>query len=817
MTRRAWGDWSPVRLWNQYRRIPLKITAGLTILGIAGLVWMWAMPPLHHADLSPGAITGIERRAFTAPIPPPRGMVAVFFQFDRDSATAPTVSKLHLYENGRALGPAHAARGDISALGAGRYAHWDDHLVFSTSDNSDPRSNGRNYRVDAPLSPRFRLQAIAMALLLAGGVGAVASLAPRAAAFARKTSWTGAGVCFGAGVLALAIGYTAGSPRLRTTSLVLLFLGVSWALIASGLTRQQILQQAFDGSRVDRLPRWAVFVWIVSGVSAALAIYMTMLLRAASPGLGLAGYFQVSDASGYWDCANQFIDDGAVSDWCHRRPVYSLFLSGAAIVGGRNLELVLMFQAALVGICTLLFAREVARWLGLVAGLFVCVTVALYAWTFVFGQTMTEVLGLSLGLISGAMLLRAGDTRSFPLALFGLFLLSAALLVRPGGLFVLPLAALWAGLLRGTRPLPFIVGVALAGLSIAAGFVLNMGAIAAVGGDPALANANFPQTLYGLSVGRDWSSLIADHPDLVAETRETVREAYRLAFENIRAHPGVFLNSLKDNLLAYLDSPWYRELVPLSLLRQVIVLAGIIVAGIASRRSLRAALVLSFAAGELMSSVLLTRDATVRVWAATAPLAEAAVAALLIVMLARWALRRHLIWELPGNDESPSGRSWDKALLSTGSVAFALILVALSPLRLVLRTPEFASAPSCGSNLRSVVVNTSASAWLAITERAGARTSASHQVSRQAIAGNFPSGSWVAESVSRLADVQLIRAIEVGPGLGAPTPLYAPSDLDLPRAASVALCVDDTDKLDIASAGYSRIVLVRAAEAPSLP
>jgi hypothetical protein len=784
---------------------------------MAGLIWMWAMPPLHRVALSPAAITGVEGKAFAAPMPSPEGPVAVFFQFDRDSATAPVASRLQLYEDGRALGPAHAERDDISALGAGRYSHWEDHLRFSTSDNSDPRVNGRSYRVEAPLTPRFRLQAIALALLLAGGVGAAASLAPGAFALARKTSWTGAGACLGAGVVALAISFAAGSPLLRMASLVLLFFGVSWMFVASGITQQQVLRQAFDGSRLDRLPRWAVFIWIAAGALAALAIYLMMLLRAASPGLGLAGYFQVSDASGYWDCANQLIDDGAVSDWCHRRPVYSLFLSGAAIFGGRNLELVLMFQAALVGVCALLFAREIARWLGAAACLFVCVTIALYSWTFIVGQTMTEVLGLSLGLISGALLLRAGELRSFPLALSGLFMLTMALLVRPGALLVLPLVALWAGAQNGTRPLPFIIGVVFAGFTIAAGFALNNVAIAVVGGDPALANANFPQTLYGLSVGKDWSSLVADHPDLVVETRENVQEAYRLAFENIRANPGVFLNSLKDNVLAYFNSPWYRELVPMSLLRQLIVLAGIVAAAVASRRSWRAALVLSFALGEVVSGALLTRDATVRVWAATGALAEAAAVALLIVMFARWALRERLPFE-PLETDSPSSRRWDRAVLSTSAVALVLILAPLTPLRMTLRAPELQGTQACGANLRSVVVNTSASQWITITEQAAAGQPAPpHRVLRRSVVDNFPEGSWITESVGKLGDVQLMRAIEVGPGLGQPAPLYAPADLVLPRGSSVALCVNDADKIEVASVPYSRIVAIGAATDPAKP
>lgn len=61
---------------------------------------------------------------------------------DRDSASA-----LRLFENGREIGPAHASHSEIRQLGAGRYSHWGNQLYFSTSDNSDPRTNGRRYTV----------------------------------------------------------------------------------------------------------------------------------------------------------------------------------------------------------------------------------------------------------------------------------------------------------------------------------------------------------------------------------------------------------------------------------------------------------------------------------------------------------------------------------------------------------------------------------------------------------------------------------------------------------------------------------------------
>jgi hypothetical protein len=59
-------------------------------------------------------------------------------------------SPVLLYENDRLLGPAHSIHDDIAKIGLGRYSHWEKGMVFSTSDNSNPSTNGRSYWVVLP-------------------------------------------------------------------------------------------------------------------------------------------------------------------------------------------------------------------------------------------------------------------------------------------------------------------------------------------------------------------------------------------------------------------------------------------------------------------------------------------------------------------------------------------------------------------------------------------------------------------------------------------------------------------------------------------
>lgn len=62
-----------------------------------------------------------------------------------DTVAEPKRSTIMLYENGVPLGFAHAPHAHIEQLGGGRYSHWGDQLLFSTTDHSDPTTNGRAY------------------------------------------------------------------------------------------------------------------------------------------------------------------------------------------------------------------------------------------------------------------------------------------------------------------------------------------------------------------------------------------------------------------------------------------------------------------------------------------------------------------------------------------------------------------------------------------------------------------------------------------------------------------------------------------------
>jgi hypothetical protein len=62
-----------------------------------------------------------------------------------------TTSPIQIYEDGKSIGLSTSRFLDISKVGRGRFAHWrEQHIIFSSSDNTDPRINGRRYWAVVP-------------------------------------------------------------------------------------------------------------------------------------------------------------------------------------------------------------------------------------------------------------------------------------------------------------------------------------------------------------------------------------------------------------------------------------------------------------------------------------------------------------------------------------------------------------------------------------------------------------------------------------------------------------------------------------------
>lgn len=64
-----------------------------------------------------------------------------------DDLEYPQRSSLFLLEDEKLLGPTHALHDDIRTQGGGGFSHWETTLYFSSSDGTDPNTNGRRYAI----------------------------------------------------------------------------------------------------------------------------------------------------------------------------------------------------------------------------------------------------------------------------------------------------------------------------------------------------------------------------------------------------------------------------------------------------------------------------------------------------------------------------------------------------------------------------------------------------------------------------------------------------------------------------------------------
>ena len=67
-----------------------------------------------------------------------------------DTLEEPTRATSVVCEDDKQLGPAHSLHVDIVRLGHGSYSQWDNGLMFSSSDGSDPNKNDRIYKAIEP-------------------------------------------------------------------------------------------------------------------------------------------------------------------------------------------------------------------------------------------------------------------------------------------------------------------------------------------------------------------------------------------------------------------------------------------------------------------------------------------------------------------------------------------------------------------------------------------------------------------------------------------------------------------------------------------
>lgn len=161
---------------NFLRRLLIVLVMGVPLLIL--LVWGYQTLFIRTSDTIDKELKGqfkhVDGHCYAAYLPE--------FARGADTSSQPENSTLMIYEEGRTLGPAHSVHDLIQKIGQGRFSHWGETLFFSTSDNSDPNTNGRKYSISISAAVQhFPLDRLIiygfLGLILSGGIAGLILLA----------------------------------------------------------------------------------------------------------------------------------------------------------------------------------------------------------------------------------------------------------------------------------------------------------------------------------------------------------------------------------------------------------------------------------------------------------------------------------------------------------------------------------------------------------------------------------------------------------------------------------------------------------------
>ncbi|MDW6020952.1 hypothetical protein SAZ10_04165 [Mesorhizobium sp. BAC0120] len=140
----------PSRGENLFKRVIIGLAIAGTIIALIMIALQAFGLSRRTITIDPTLISPLGGFGYVYPIsgaPPIAGMNL------RSDKAGSHASDLVLKENGTALTDPHSQHSEIVSEGNGRYSHWGATLYFSTSDRTDPRSNGRTYQAEYSFAP----------------------------------------------------------------------------------------------------------------------------------------------------------------------------------------------------------------------------------------------------------------------------------------------------------------------------------------------------------------------------------------------------------------------------------------------------------------------------------------------------------------------------------------------------------------------------------------------------------------------------------------------------------------------------------------
>ncbi|MCQ3937969.1 MAG: hypothetical protein DPW18_13095 [Chloroflexi bacterium] len=273
----------------------------------------------------------------------------------------------------------------------------------------------------------------------------------------------------------------------------------------------------------------------------------------------LSGLIPLTDAAEYYTDAIRLQHGVNVSSFTAMRPFFAGLLSFLLWLSERNLMTAVGVFTAIAGFSCYLACRELQRTHGAEAAVFFLILMFLY-YRHHSGTTMSESLGVTVGLFGAALLWRGISTQKEWSVLFGIGVIALALNIRPGAMFVLPALLLWGGwIFRGQGRFSFKF-FGLGTTIILLVFYANNKMIDFVAGPGGMAFENFAWAFYGLaSGGKSWTYIFEAHPELgLLKDTEVTPAIYRLAFDLILTDPSLIVKGALHYWRMFFSNTWYN-------------------------------------------------------------------------------------------------------------------------------------------------------------------------------------------------------------------------------------------------------------------
>lgn len=242
-----------------------------------------------------------------------------------------------------------------------------------------------------------------------------------------------------------------------------------------------------------------------------------------------------SDAHAYLDGALRLDSGLHLTDFAGRRPLYTGFLSSVLAMTGYSLTVTCALQTLIVALAICWFSEQVALRFGFLEAVVGGLVVSAFFVRFV-EKTLSENLGLLLGLVGWGSLVRWCRGRHSSDAVLGYFALTMGLLARAGAFLVLPtlLVALARGSNRRARAQLLVSSLAVAAAAVAIDLVYGWW----FGTDSTESFSNFSIVLYGVARGGvGWRYAT----EVFGTSPAASQQIYAAALASIRHEPLLFV------------------------------------------------------------------------------------------------------------------------------------------------------------------------------------------------------------------------------------------------------------------------------------